>query len=615
MTGWDVDVLLADGQAVRIRPIRPDDADELQAFHAGLSAESRFLRFFTPLPRLTPEMVARFTNVDGVDRVALVAEHGDHIVGVGRYDRNPSDPSEAEVAFTVADALQGRGLGTLLLEHLAVIATEHGIERFTAETLPDNLNMLAVFSGAGFEVTKKLHEGIYDVSFGIQPTSESEALRAERDHRATVASIAGLLHPRVVAVMGTGPSAAAARASLRAGGFRGTVVDDPADAAGDLGLVVATGSPDEVDQAIERAATCDARGVLLLDPRPATASPPMRDLVRFARRQGLRVIGPAATGIANTDPSVSLHLVPGRDPLPAGGLGVFANPPEVAAHVLDELVARGLGVSVFVGPGDKSDVSGNDLLEHFEADERTRVIALAVGSFGNPRRFARLARRVGRSKPIVLLAPCTPALAALCRQSGAVQATTVTELLDVATELLDGSRHWSPPPRSTEVDPPGLDAAAAARVLDEALEAQPEGGSLTEDQVLALLQAAGIAAIESDLPADVPALRVDGWEDASFGPMLAVAPPTGGEPLVAVAPLTDVELSGLVAAVCGPAGELGAKLEDVLARLGCLMSLRPELESLHLVCALAGDRVAVASAGATVRPAPNVPLQIIRRLT
>lgn len=615
MTAWDVDVLLADGQTVRIRPIRPADADELQAFHAGLSAESRFLRFFTPLPRLTPEMVTRFTNVDGVDRVALVAEDGEHIVGVGRYDRNPNDPSEAEVAFTVADAWQGRGLGTLLLEHLAAIAAEHGIERFSAETLPENVNMLAVFSGAGYQVTKRLHEGIYDVSFGIQPTSESEARRAERDHRATVASIAGLLHPRVVAVVGDGPSAAAARAALRAGGYRGTVVDDPADAAGDLGLVVATGSADAVDEAIDRAAACDAHAVLLLDPRPRTATPPMRDLVRFARRHGMRVVGPRATGIANTDPSVSLHLLPGRDPLPAGELGVFANPPEVSEQVLDGIAQRGLGVSAFVGAGDKADVSGNDLLEHFEADERTRVIALAVGGFGNPRRFARLARRVGRTKPIVLLAPCTPALAALCRQCGAVQAATVDELLDVAAELLDGRRHWSPPPRSVEVDPPGLDASAASDVIDDALRGRPEGGPLTDDQVLALLRAAGIPAIESDLPADAPAIRVDGWEDASFGPMLAVAPPAGGEPLVAVAPLTDVELSGLVAAVCGPAGDRAAKLEDVLARVGCLLSLRPELESLHLVCALAGDRVAVASVAATVRPTPDVPLQIVRHLT
>lgn len=615
MTAWDVDALLADGQAVRIRPILPSDAEELQQFHSELSVESRLMRFFTPLPRLTPEMVTKFTNVDGVDRVALVAESADRIVAVGRYDRDPDDPSAAEVAFTVADAMQGRGLGTLLLEHLGVIAAEHGIDRFTAETLVDNRNMLAVFAGAGFQVKKRLDGGVFGVSFGILPTNESEALRAERDHRATVASIAGLLHPRVVAVVGDETSAAAARAALTAGGFTGVLLAGRADSAGEVDLVVATGTAEVVDSVVDAAAAGEATAVLLLDPRSADAQPPMRELVRFARRHGMRVVGPDATGIANTDPAVALHLLPGRQPLPAGDIGVFANPRSNAEEVLDGIERRSLGVSAFVGPGDKADVSGNDLLEHFVEDERTKVIVLAVGSFGNPRRFARLAKRVGQVKPIVLLAPPSPELSALCRQSAAVQAASVDELLDAAADLAAGTRHWAPPPRSVEVSPDGLDPALTGAAIEAALVESPEGGELTEHQVVAVLAAAGIPVAEEGLPLDAPGLRVEGREDAAFGPVIEVASPMGGEPMVAIAPLSDVELTGMVTAVCGPSGAQADRLGDVLARVGWLMGLHAEIDSMRVVFALDGERVAVASASATVRPSPDAPLQIVRHLT
>ena len=205
MTGadqtWESDVVLADGGTVHVRPIRPDDADALVAFHGRLSPESIYFRFFSPKPRLTEKEVEKFTTVDMVDRVALVAELGDDVIAVARYDRWPGR-DEAEVAFTVDDAHHGRGIATLLLEHLAAVARSHGLRRFTAEVLPDNRPMLGVFRRAGFEVHNEFSGGVIDVAFDIEPTLAYAESVDRREQRAESRSIARLLRPRSVAVIG-----------------------------------------------------------------------------------------------------------------------------------------------------------------------------------------------------------------------------------------------------------------------------------------------------------------------------------------------------------------------------------------------------------------------------
>jgi RimJ/RimL family protein N-acetyltransferase len=138
---WEADVILRDGRMCHLRPIRPEDQQALAAFHESLSPETVYFRFFAPYPRLTERDLLRFTNVDYTDRVALVAQIAGEIIGVGRYDR--IDRVEAEIAFVVSDEHQGRGLGSILLEHLAVAARERGITRFVAEVLPSNRRMLA----------------------------------------------------------------------------------------------------------------------------------------------------------------------------------------------------------------------------------------------------------------------------------------------------------------------------------------------------------------------------------------------------------------------------------------------------------------------------------------
>ncbi|MBO0731616.1 MAG: GNAT family N-acetyltransferase, partial [Acidimicrobiaceae bacterium] len=202
---WEADVVLRDGAPVHVRPIRPDDAPRIDALHRRLSAQTVYFRFFSPLSTLPPKMLERFVNVDYHDRMALVALLGDEVVAVARYDRleRPGgEGDDAEVAFLVDDAHQGRGLGTLLLEHLAVVAREEGIARFVADTLPENTRMLRVFREAGFGDERRFSDGVVRVVFSITPTEASLAATEERDRHAVARSVHRLLHPRSVAVVG-----------------------------------------------------------------------------------------------------------------------------------------------------------------------------------------------------------------------------------------------------------------------------------------------------------------------------------------------------------------------------------------------------------------------------
>ena len=201
----DFDVLLADGSTAHVRDIRPDDGDGLRMFHASLSFRSIVLRFFGPHPELSDKEVERFTNVDGADRVALVVERAGHMVAVARYDRAPGS-DEAEVAFAVQDDFQGRGLGTVLLEHLASIARRYGIRRFIADTLSDNHRMLSVFHGAGFARKYSRESEVVRVVLDISPGPEALEATEERDRQSVVRSIERLLRPASIAVIGAARS-------------------------------------------------------------------------------------------------------------------------------------------------------------------------------------------------------------------------------------------------------------------------------------------------------------------------------------------------------------------------------------------------------------------------
>ncbi len=590
---WDVDVVLSSGVTARVRQIEPSDADRLQAFHQALSPQSRQRRYFTPMPRLSDTMLDRFVQVDHVDREALVVEAGDLIVGLGQYERLSTHPTDAEVAFAVADEYQGHGIGTLLLEHLASLARRNDIERFVAETLGTNSAMLKVFTRAGYSVHRRFNDGVYEIDFPIAPTTESERLRADREHRATVASISRLLRPASVA----------ADDPRRVGdGFTGTRrTTDTIEPSTDV--VVLELPPDEIADTGWRWADAAAGTFVVMSGGTGdiqTGGPLMvRSLVRTARRYGMRVLGPDAYGVVNTDPAVGLSIL--RQPhvtLP-GRVGVFTDGPTAAPAVLDGLAARGIGISTFVGAGDKADISANDLLEYWEQDPATDVILLTVGSFGNPVRFAALARRISQRKPIVIVTPASPMVDALCRRTGVLRADSLDDLLDQGA-LLTYQRRWAADPPPELAAPEDVDLDAVRVLADQALESDHDGRPLDSAELQRLLTAAGLGAVQ----------QPDGWtrvisarahRDPLFGPVVSVTTEPGTAARVALTPLTSPDLHALTFG--------HSSVRDHVLRLSTLVDAAQELAEVEVqltdedVARLSAAQAAVAPPTGLITPA------------
>ncbi|MFG3704932.1 GNAT family N-acetyltransferase [Micromonospora sp. NPDC047670] len=466
-----VDVLLSDGSTVQLRPIHPSDGPGIVAMHSRFSERTRYLRYFSPYPRIPERDLHRFVNVDHRDREAFVVLVGDRIVAVGRYERLGPAAPDAEVAFVVEDAYQGRGIGSVLLEHLADAAARSGIATFVAEVLPANGAMLRVFSDFGYQVQRQFADGVVHLTFPIAPTDATLEVQRGREHRTEARSIARLLAPRGVAVYGASATGqgvgAAVLGHLRDGGYTGSVVPVHPSAATVAGLpaypsaavagvpvdlAVVAVPPEAAREVVEDAAAAGAHGLVVISAGFAEAGPDgaaaQRALVRAAHAAGMRVVGPNCLGVANTDPTVRLNatLAP-RLPVP-GRVGIFSQSGAFGVALLAEADRRGLGLSSFVSAGNRADVSGNDLLQYWQDDPGTDVIMLYLETFGNPRKFARLARRIGRDKPVVALAsPARPpgvgdsagpdevAVGALFAHSGVIRVDTVAELLDVGVLL------------------------------------------------------------------------------------------------------------------------------------------------------------------------------------
>lgn len=476
---WEADVVLRDGGTAHLRPITPDDAQALQDFHVAQSAESTYLRFFAHMPRLSPSDLHRFTHVDHTDRIALICTVGPRIVAVGRFDRVRSDV--AEVAFNVADAHQGRGLGSVLLEHLAAAAREVGVHRFVAEVLPRNRKMIQVFQEAGYEVRHRYDDGVLSLEFAIDPTEASLSVMEAREHRAEARSVQALFTPRSIAVVGAGRRSTTIGHRLLeylvAGGYTGrlAVVHPEASeilgvrAAPDLAqasalldgvvdLVVVAVPAGSVLDVVTQAAAVGARGLLVLSAGFAESGPDglirQRELVRLARAHGMRVIGPNSWGLINAGDAVRLNISLSAELPRPGRLGLFCQSGALSVAVLQEARLRGLGLSTFLSAGNRADVSGNDCMQYWEEDPGTEVIGLYLESVGNPRKFSRIARRVSRTKPVVVVtsgasgfgvppghtvrptrAP-REAFRAMLRQSGCIRVENVHQLFDVSQVLL-----------------------------------------------------------------------------------------------------------------------------------------------------------------------------------
>ncbi|MDR2985945.1 MAG: GNAT family N-acetyltransferase [Nocardiopsaceae bacterium] len=465
--------LLTDGSSVLIRQARREDADAVREMHAAMSEDNMYLRFFSLSPANADREADRVCRAAEPGHVALLALHDAKVVGVATYEMNDNAPT-AEVAIAVADRFHRHGIATLLLEHLVSTARQHHVHAFTATTLAENVAMLRIFADAGLPVHKESCSGAVDVTIEL-PASSGDATLSEylevverRESRADVASLRSLFTPACVAVIGASrrPDSVGARllGNIVAGGFRGRVipVNPHAESLAGLPCVAKVDDlPVGVDLAIvvvpahavgEVAEQCGRRGVRSLVVITSGLGDAGPGLLATCRNHGMRLVGPNCFGIAV--PGLGLDATFGRGPASRGIAGVAVQSGGIGVSLNAHLSRLGIGVSSFISTGDKYDVSSNDLLAWWEQDQQTRLAILYLESFGNPRKFARTARRVGQRMPVLTVvggrslagqraatshtaAAATPLVAreALFAQAGIVAADSLGELIDAAAFL------------------------------------------------------------------------------------------------------------------------------------------------------------------------------------
>jgi acyl-CoA synthetase (NDP forming)/RimJ/RimL family protein N-acetyltransferase len=568
---WEADVLLLDGGAARLRPIRPSDAQRLVEFYARVSPESKYMRFFAPYPVLSDRDVERFTHVDNDERVAFVVTIRGDIVAVGRYDR--LDSGEAEVAFLVEDAHQGRGIAQILLEHLAEAGRERNVTKFLAEVLPDNARMIQMFRDAGYRVVGGFKDGVLMLEFPIESTDTAIGVMRSREHRAEARSMQRFFVARSVAVIGASRRqdtiGATLVRNLVLGDYAGRiyVVNPAAEAVAGMPAYMSVQQiPDPVDLAIvavpadvveDVVLDCAAKGVhglVVISSGFAETGEEgrrrQRRLVGLARSYGLRLVGPNCLGVINTASTVSLNASLAPKMPQRGRVGFFCQSGALGVAILETVDRRGLGLSTFVSAGNRADVSGNDLLQYWEEDPATEVVLLYLESIGNPRKFSRIARRVGRTKPVVAVKSGRTtqgvplghtvrttrvpqaAVDAMFRQAGVIQVDTLDEMFDVAQLLAH-----QPLPMGHRVavvgnsDALGLlaaDSALAAGLVVEMSIALP-GDASAQDFEAALDSAIDNAAVDSVVTVFIPPLNTTGAEVAN---VLATVGDQSDKPIV-----------------------------------------------------------------------------------
>ena len=467
--------LLTDGTTVEIRPARPEDFDAVREMHEKLSPDSLYLRFFSLNPRAAEREARRLCREPAPDHAALLALMDGELIGCGSYECDDSPSRSAEIALAVADYLHHRGVGTLLLEHLVSLARSRGLHAFTAETLSENAVMLKVFADAGLQAQRALADGVYDLTFPLPAGEADMALGsyrdavAERERSADVASLRHVLAPASVAVVGAGRRpGSVGRVILHnivSGGFSGPVYAvNPAVAELDGVPCVpsAAALPGEVDLAIIAtpaaavtgiAEECGQRGVKGLVVLAAGLDGAARaELLGICRRHGMRMVGPASFGVADTSAGLDATFA-ARHPR-AGSVGLALQSTGGAGFALARHLSRiGVGISSLVSLGDIDDVDGTDMLLWWESDPATKLALLYLESIANPRKFARTARRVGRGVPVLTVivgrsmtsrrvsgaraTAATPLLTrqALFEQAGVIATANLGELLDTAVLL------------------------------------------------------------------------------------------------------------------------------------------------------------------------------------
>jgi acyl-CoA synthetase (NDP forming)/RimJ/RimL family protein N-acetyltransferase len=465
--------LLSDGTTIEIRQAQPDDADDVREMHQQMSPGNAYFRFFSFSPQAPEREAQRLCRPSDPEHAALLARLDGQLVGVASYEPT-ARPGVAEIAFAVSDEMHGRGVATLLLEHLVSLARQRRLTAFAAETLPENVAMQRVFADAGLPVERQFADGVIELTMPL-PGHDGGSLDnyldavADRASQAEIASLRHLLRPESVAVVGAGRRRGSVGREILhnivAGGFAGPVypvnprgrsmeglscLASVADLPVGVDLAVIAVPPHEVPGV---AASCGRRGVhALIVITASLGGGGGADLLAVCRRYGMRLVGPNCFGVASSEAHLNATFAAG---MPAGGsTGLVMQSGGVGIALLEHLRRLGTGVSSFASVGDKYDVSSNDMLTWWEQDGQTRLAVLYVESFGNPRGFARTARRVGRKLPVLTViggrsaagqraaashtaASATPLVTqeALFGQAGIIATHSLGELVEAAALL------------------------------------------------------------------------------------------------------------------------------------------------------------------------------------
>jgi acyl-CoA synthetase (NDP forming)/GNAT superfamily N-acetyltransferase len=452
--------LLADGTTVEIREARPDDFDAVLAMHEAMAPDNIYLRFFSYSRRsaeIEARRICRDPDPGTPGSTSLLALRDGELVGVASYAELIGHPGQAEVAFAVADHMHHKGIATLLLEHLVSLARSRQITTFTAETLTENTAMLKVFADAGLPVQRHFADDVYELTFPLSREEDGTALDtylsavAERESSADVASLRHILAPESVVVIGASRRREAIGRvileNIRRGGYAGrlyTVNPRARQIDGDRCLASALDLPEPADLAVIAvpapavlgvAEQCGQRGVRSLVVITSGLDPAAcADLLAVCRRHGMRLVGPDCFGVAV--PGIGLDATFDASPLRPGVAGLMSQSGGVGVALAGQLSRLGVGISSFASVGSKLDVSGNDMLMWWERDDATRLAVLYLESFGNPRKFARTARRVGAKLPVLTVRAGHSATdQALFEQAGVIVTASPGELTETAALL------------------------------------------------------------------------------------------------------------------------------------------------------------------------------------
>ncbi|HXX82280.1 MAG TPA: GNAT family N-acetyltransferase [Thermodesulfovibrionales bacterium] len=473
-------VILRDGQSLKVRPIEPLDRGKLKDLFYRLSPQTRYLRFGYMKNFLSDDELTYYTEVKPPDTYAYVALIGEgdeeRIVAVGRWFLG-QDTRTAEIAFVVEDNIQVRGIGTALLEQLADAALAHKIRKFIAHVLPENTRMLEVFEESGFKIQKRINEGVCQIIFDLEDQEEYSKRQAYREHVARSAGVRKIMFPRSIAVVGASREIGSVGwkvfHNLLYAGFTGTIFPvnpratsvggvlcypSVSDVPGDVDLAVIVVPAARVLNVIDQCGKKGVSGLVIISAGFGETGPEGKERQETLREKilsyGMRCVGPNCLGIINTDPGINLNATFASIDAPRGVLSIGSHSGALGLALLDYVKSNNLGIAHFASIGNRVDISSNDFLEFWRDDENTGVILLYLESFGNPRKFSRIARSVSRKKPIVAvksgrsevgrraasshtgaLAVSDIAVDALFRQAGVIRVNTIEEMFNVAKGL------------------------------------------------------------------------------------------------------------------------------------------------------------------------------------